>query len=629
MCTSVAYFILSGCFTCRLRRKKCDEGKPGCKACKNLGLQCEYKRPIWWGNGDQRRKHKVIIKDNIRETQLAKKSINVSTPPSLCHSAPTSETYSESKSQSQAPSGSTTPYQSECIFQPDDYFGVPPLDSSLSHSQYPMFSPYEVDIKTERQIFVNDIPTRRDSTMSTFSTFQPPPPHFFGGTRSFPSDSWMQQEYIDTPQEPLPSEELVDFDYFQLPHGQITPTHETVINMEECDRPLLNHFIEKVAKLIFPILEANQHGSVRTDIILPALETNRCYLHCCLSIAATHMRSIDVRGNEALDNDIMKHRYATISELCEALGRDTDHSQILEATLGMMFFQCSVGRPEDSLPDIPWHQHFQAAADLVRKLELPNTLISMGANGMSIHPPFNMTLTAWIDILGATMVGRSPVFADTYRELNIAKSSAGLAKLMGCEDHIMFLISEIACLEARRLEGMEEVMLCKYIEILGNEIGLSEVPAGSIQNAMSATGAVRPKQLCINLTCAFRIAARMYLCTMVPGFNIGQQSMINLVSAFVEVMDFVPAGVEGFDRALVWPLLVAGSVSLPNSLFRPMFEGRCARLGEAANFGSFGRVRELLRDVWIINEAGVTAGDYQSVHWRDVMQQKGWDSLLI
>ena len=626
--TSVAYpDLLIGCFTCRLRRKKCDEGKPGCKACKHLGLVCEYKRPMWWSNTEQRRKNKEDIKDKIRSTQLAKK--HASTPPSLCHSAPTSESHSESKCPSRAPSIST-PYSTDCNFaqaSPEGYFAIPPLDPSLSHAQFPMFSPYEVDIKTERQIFVNDIPTRKDSTISSFSTFQPPTGSC--STPGYPADSWVQQEYFETQQESYFPEEPVNFEFFELPHGQMTPSHESYIEVEECDKPLLNHFIDKVAKLIFPILDANQHQSAQTDIILPALEMNKCYLHCCLSIAAIHMRSTEVRGTEQLNADIMRHRYATISELCEALNRDTDHAQILEATLGMIFFQCSVGRPDDSLPDIPWHQHFQAAASLVEKLELPSILTAVAKSGAPHHPPFNMTLTAWIDILGSTMVGRSPAFADAYRELNIAKCSAGLAELMGCEDHIMFLISEIACLEARKLEGMEEIMLCKYIEILGNEISMSEVSPGTVKSAISATGAVRPKQLSINMTCAFRLAARIYLCTMVPGFNIGQQSITDLITSFVEVMDFIPAGVEGFDRALIWPLLVAGSVSLPTSPFRAMFAERVKRLGDAANLGSFGRIRELFKDIWSINEAGLVAGDYRSVHWRDVMQQKGWDSLLI
>lgn len=576
--------------------------------------------------------HKENIKEKIKNTQIAKKSaqaMNTSTPPSLCHSLPTSDAYSDSKPHSRAPSV-TTPFSSDCAFphvSSDGYFAIPPLDPSIPQPQYPMFSPYEVDIKTERQIFVNDMPTRRDSTISTFSTFQPL--QVPGQPLTHPPDSWVQQEYFETQQESF-SEEPVNFDFFEFSHGQVTPTHETIISVEECDRPLLDHFLDKVARLIFPILDANQHGSARTDVILPALESNKCYLHCCLSIAGAHLKSIGSPGAaEQLDADIMRHRFATIQELCEALNQDANHAQILEATLGMIFFQCSVGRPDDTLPDIPWHQHFQAASSLVHKLELSESLVSMAKSGAPCHPPFNMTLTAWIDILGSTMLGRSPVFADAYRELNIAKASAGLAELMGCDDQIMFLISEIACLEARKSEGMGEVMLCRYIEILGNEISMSEAPPGSVQSAISATAAIRPKQLSFNMTHAFRIAARIYLCTMVPGFNIGQLSITNLVVAFADVMNYIPAGPEGYDRSLIWPLLVAGSVSLPDSPFRVMFAERCERLGEAASFGSFGRMRELFKEIWKVSDAGHIAGNYQSVHWRDVMQQKGWDSLLI
>lgn len=200
---------------------------------------------------------------------------------------------------------------------------------------------------------------------------------------------------------------------------------------------------------------------------------------------------------------------------------------------------------------------------------------------------------------------------------------------MGCDDHTMFLISEIACLEARKLEGIDEVMLCKYIEILGTEISRSEPPPGAIVSAISATGAIRPKQLSINMTAVFRLAARIYLCAMVPGFSLDAPSIVNLVSAFVDAMGFIPAGSEGFDRSLAWPILIAGSVSLPSSPFRSMFAERCGRLGEAAEFGSFGRVRDLLADVWAVNDVSVAAGLFHSVHWRDVMNQKGWDSLLI
>lgn len=59
-----------GCFTCRLRRKKCDEKHPSCSACNNLCVTCEYKRPIWWGNPEQRRIQKEHIKNKIKQTKM-------------------------------------------------------------------------------------------------------------------------------------------------------------------------------------------------------------------------------------------------------------------------------------------------------------------------------------------------------------------------------------------------------------------------------------------------------------------------------------------------------------------------------------------------------------------------------
>ncbi|KAJ9668789.1 DNA-binding transcriptional regulator ume6 [Coniosporium apollinis] len=621
--------LSAGCFTCRLRRKKCDEGKPGCRACKHLGLKCEYKRPMWWSINEQRRQQKEVIKNIIKRTKLSEKTnqpgvqLSANTPPSLCHSLPTSDGFSDVRTRAVSVES-----QFSLDFNhvsPPEFFDAAsmPPPQYTPYPQQPLFSPYEVDIKTERQIFVNDMPTQRESTISTFSTYQPPPVH---GT-PFQPDSWVQQDYFESRRESF-TEEPVEFNFFDFPHDPFTPGHQALIQVDDCDQHLLNHFIGNVVRLIFPILEVNQHGSARSDVILPALESNKTYLHCCLSIAAQHLKATQCIQGAEIDNDIMRHRFATVSELCEALNRDTDHAQILEATLGMIFFQCSVGRPDDSLPDIPWHQHYQAATSLIHKLELPQQLVQLNGNSHA-QPPFNMTLAAWIDILGATMLGRTPVFADTYRDKHLANSSAGLAELMGCEDKIMFMISEIACLEALKLDGMEEMQLCAHIAMLGEQISLLEPAAGTIANVYSPTGAIRPKQLGKNMTAVYRLAARIYLCSLVPDFDRRGAMISNLVAALTDAMQYIPAGSDGFDRSLVWPLLIAGSVSLSGSSFRNMFSDRVARLGDSADFGSFGRIRELLKDVWRMNDDASARGEIQSVHWRDVMRQKGWDFLLI
>ena len=520
---------------------------------------------------------------------------------------------------------------------------VPP---TLHNHSYP----YEVDIKTERQTFVNDVPTRRDSTISTFSTFQPPPPH--ATLPSYPGDDWVQADFYESRRDSWSGEEGLDFNFFDFSHGALPHTAQqaATIPVDDCDRRLLDHFIDKVLRLIFPVLEANQHGSVKAEVILPALESNKCYLHCCLSVAAIHMKATEGLQTEQIDNDIMRHRYETVSELCKALNRDTDHLQILEATLAMIFFQCSVGRPDDCLPDIPWHQHFQAATSLVNKLDLPRILEEMPQTG--VHPPFNMTLTSWIDILGSTMLGRSPMFAHTYRTKHLTGSTSGLCELMGCEDRVMYLLSEIACLDALRLEKkVDDIAVCTHITLLAQQLDATESHNDSLVMPYSNTGAIRPRQLSKTMTVLFRLAARVYLCSLVPEFNRYQQSTVNLIARFAETMQFIPSGPDGFDRSLVWPLLVCGSFSIPTSPLRRVFAERVERLGDQAEFGSFGRMSRLLHEVWRRADGATlpsdtceptpisaistsTAGDAtpkrpQNVHWRDVMQENNMEVLLI
>ncbi|KAL8803486.1 MAG: hypothetical protein Q9223_006131 [Gallowayella weberi] len=627
----------SGCFTCRLRRKKCDEGKNQCKACKHLGLKCEYKRPMWWSNNEQRKQQKETIKNIIKRTKLSEKTSQIGTscaetPPGLSHSLPTSATYSEATARTRAPSIESQHSPDYDFNQPlsHDYYDYhphivsPPYDNN-AHFQPFVSTPYEVDIKTERQMFVNDIPTRRDSTISTFSTYQPPPPQ--ATLPSFPEDDWINEDIYNTG-DMFSGEEGLDFDFFDFSHGNPQASQQALIQVDDCDRPLLDHFIDNVLRLIFPILEVNQHGSARSEVILPALESNRSYLHCCLSVSAIHLKSTRGLQGEQIDNDILRHRCATITELCGALNNDSNHLQILEATLGMIFFQCSVGRPSDALPDVPWHAHFEAATSLVRKLELPHAMVH--DNGARTHPPFNMTLASWIDILGATMLGRSPQFADTYREKNQSGSTSGLCELMGCEDSMMYLISEIACLDAlKSANGINDMQLCQLIGSLGKSLDTTEVPPESLTWPYSSTGAIRPRQLSRNMTAIFRLAARIYLCSLVPHASKDDPTMQGLVERFTGSLQLIPHGPDGFDRSIVWPLLIAGSQSTSRSIFRQALAGRMASLGEHAEFGSFGRMVRLLQEVWCQTDEADRAGSGQNVHWRDVMQQKGWDFLLI
>jgi len=572
---------------------------------------------MWWSNNEQRRQQKEHIKNVIKHTKLQEKNahavpLSTNTPPSLYHSP------SDGMARTTRGGSMDSTFSGGFDFNhmpPVDFFSTPMMPPP--HPAFaPMstYGPYEVDIKTQTQLFVNDVETRRDSTISTFSSYPLPP------SPDQSLENWVQKDHFEHIAESFVDEPM-EYNFFDIPTAPMTPS-VSLIQVADEDQYLLNHFVEKVLPAIFPVLDVNQQGAARSKNILAALESNKAYLHCCLSIAAIHKKTTQSIQDQKLDDDVTRHKYATITELCQALGSNTDHDRILDATLAMIFFRCAVGRPDDSDPDVPWHAHFSAATDLINRLDLTGKLSAPAA-------PFNMTVAAWIDILGSTMVGRTPAFADTYREKNIARSDLGLANLMGCEDNVMFLISEIACLEALKSEGMDDIQLCMHIKLLGERISMTEPAPESVQMAQSPTGAINSQQLVTNMTAVFRIAARIYLCSLLPDFDRQQSNIINLVASLADALKFIPAGPEGFDKSLVWPLLVAGSVSLPGSTFRSKFLERAHQMGDSSQFGSFGRTRELLQAIWGINDAAASRGERQSVHWRDVMRQREWDFLLI
>lgn len=518
------------------------------------------------------------------------------------------------------------------------------------------FAPYEVDVKTERQTFVNDVPLRHDSSVSTFSAMGPPQLH--ATLPTFPADEWFQEEYFEPPHEYRPDESALESHGM----GQSYASLHANIPVDDYDRPLLNHFVENVLRMIFPILEVHQRGSARARAVLQSLETNKSYFHCCLSVAAIHLKTTSGLNNEQIDHDIMRHRYEAISELCQSLNKDADHEHILDATLAMIFFHCAVGAPDDCLPDIHWSDHFQAVSNLVDKLDLTNTMEPCG-NAYMV-PPFSMSLTSWIDILGATMLGETPQFAHTYRNKHLSGASSGLRELMGCDDRVMYLISEIACLESLKNDGrIDSITLCTHVSALGNQLEYTEPADPSLESPYSSNGSIRPEVLTKIMTTMFRLAARIYLCSLVPGADRNHSSTRNLVSAVAETLAYIPAGQYGFDRSLVWPLLIAGTNSTPGSTFRQAMNDRIIALGELADFGSFGRMFQLMTEFWRLTDdpvdspvfqdaayeavyqaprtkyessdspplpsPGMRAIKRQQVHWRDVMNRNGWRYLLI
>jgi len=71
---------VDGCWTCRLRRKKCDEATPTCLGCSSLDIDCHYgeAKPHWM-DGAQKQKDMVAkVKADIRTNAARRRELSAS-----------------------------------------------------------------------------------------------------------------------------------------------------------------------------------------------------------------------------------------------------------------------------------------------------------------------------------------------------------------------------------------------------------------------------------------------------------------------------------------------------------------------------------------------------------------------
>ncbi|WVQ83381.1 hypothetical protein IAT38_005522 [Cryptococcus sp. DSM 104549] len=73
----------TGCITCRLRKKRCDETKPVCATCSRLGIECMgygVKRPKWLREKDNAQKAKAHIKQTVLSKRTARAKTDDGSP---------------------------------------------------------------------------------------------------------------------------------------------------------------------------------------------------------------------------------------------------------------------------------------------------------------------------------------------------------------------------------------------------------------------------------------------------------------------------------------------------------------------------------------------------------------------
>jgi len=131
------------------------------------------------------------------------------------------------------------------------------------------------------------------------------------------------------------------------------------------------------------------------------------------------------------------------------------------------------------------------------------------------------------------------------------------------------------------------------------------------------------------VTAAFRTAARIYLASVVYGFDPNLPQVGFLLEELIMIISLIPSGPTGYDRSIVAPLLLGGSVAVIQE-DRDFFLQRLRKTPRLAKYGNLGTVDNILLEVWSRVDNDYTDADpTQQIPWRQVMIDNHWEYLLV
>ncbi|KAH0610227.1 uncharacterized protein H6S33_011754 [Morchella sextelata] len=318
-----------------------------------------------------------------------------------------------------------------------------------------------------------------------------------------------------------------------------------------------------------------------------------------------------------------------------------------------------------------WKPHLEAAIECLVQMDLLNKPIHTATT------QFMMSRVIWLDILSALTLGRAPQLWANYREILSRpvheRSYCGLLEMTGCDDTVLFLISEVMCVEDYKFRSFDDGVLSwtrgrsRAMELdtrlrdrdLPVTVQLPpspEPPEASLQSHDDYDSDDDTNSYFLSPSPSWTTSSpRSPLAEYEsphhpftsPGPNveasiwtppssstesvltIREQSVLDCADYSSEyeippeaIPDQVPIRLN---RTIMWPLLVGGCIAIePQD--REYFASRCTCGGVLSG------VAAIMLEVWKRSDErdlkhGVGRG--QEVHWRTVMRDLGMELLLV
>ncbi|KAJ7476180.1 fungal-specific transcription factor domain-containing protein [Mycena latifolia] len=614
-----------GCWTCRLRRKKCDEKREGgsCHTCIRLTIDClgwGPKRPEWMRDKQAVEAYKTDIKAQLTRAGLIRgqpRSSLLSPMHSLgarLHDGSLRRQYPVHRRSADSSTGSLLNFDA-AVDYPYQY--AQPRHNSM-YTAMP-----------------GDIPSPIDFNTSIFNA-KGHVSHFYSPTSSTPGSTQIP---------------LLDFDFAQLgtdgfdfavraPSLEPLPLFAGHSSLQE------NHciyYFEHVRKVQY-IFAGNTITNVTCSMIVQEPRGAVTNAVCALaSLHSTRMRTShglkapDPNPEHSTSKYFHDEAYFQLHNAKQVRGAYTASDAI--AALHLVWYSQLSGGTTD------WQPVFAVACDWVAQQTdlLTSDNPKLALQSLPVEGQLIVKLTLWLDIFSSITLMCSPKYLDLYKrlfdDLGGWKRHSGeirLDSLTGCTEEVLLGIAEVSALSHwKAMEKRNGTLSSRELIRRGDEIeqrirkgGVFRgeidttalhptlVQAGSETIDVTPFPTIETRQLVAQI---FSEAALLYLHTVLSGSNPGIPEISNSVGVIVTYLRQLPS--SEVDRALVFPICLAGCMT-DDSTWRELLKGRLQALDES--LGNLMRTRLLMEAVWQKRDvSGMT------VDWRETMHERGLNLLFV
>lgn len=619
-----------GCWTCRLRRKKCDEARPCCAACAALEISCLYsdEKPEWMDGGERQAKKAEEVKAEVKKKAAWRRERKYLTgiEPGI-----------EELSMTDAISDLTfTSHQDESSR------GAPPeMDKGSSSASSSWDSP-------------------QNSTSDGTSNNTPPSstsePGAFSGM-------YIQGQHFAPPATT------------QGVSLAASASSDSYSSLNERELTLLTNYLDYVFPFLFPFYRPPLLQSGRGWLLI-LLMRKRTLLHSALSlstyfvaVATENLLSGHESCREHNRSELEKQHELTLKELQndvavvnqKGVGSDlVESARIMESIVQLVVFEVAVTRRVACTESWMVHldgafvmfeqimEHHGSSGEgderhycwhaITAQLRVGSQMPTLGFSPSGDPYPYNSdqaamrfftALLLFADVISATALETSPRLYNFHGILldSISGKFAGveingpqidLESVVGIKNDVITLLAQVADLHAWKKEMTKtgslsmvqlvtraaqiETLVRSLIDCLEQERqnaeNRSDQPTTNPIDFISQYNLGLPIVKGSSTTWTSLVwahATLTYLSTVVSGWQPSCPEVRASVAATITLLAAAPAPASV--RAVVWPFCVTGCLALPEE--EGMFRGMVEALGPLASFGTIAAALRVMEGVWV------------------------------